>query len=123
MCPEKGNEAVRGLEHKSYEEQLRELRLFSLGKKRLRRDLITVYNFLKGDCDEVGVSLFSHVTSNRTQGKGLKLCQGRFRLDIRKYFFFKSDQKLEWAAQGVVESPTLEVFRRRVDVVLRDMVQ
>jgi len=40
MCPKKSNESVKGLEHRSYGEQLRELGWFSLEKKRFRGDLI-----------------------------------------------------------------------------------
>ncbi|MCQ4187679.1 hypothetical protein FK515_29345 [Klebsiella pneumoniae] len=75
---------MKSLKGKTYDEQLRSLGLFSLEKRRLRGDLITVYNFSRrwGDAD-----LLSLVASDRTQGNGMKLSQGKFRLHITKRFF------------------------------------
>ncbi|KAK4819908.1 hypothetical protein QYF61_014643 [Mycteria americana] len=87
-------------EHKSDEERLRDLGLFSLEKRRLRGDLIALYSCLKGGGRE-----------------------GRFRLDIRKFYFTGRVIK-HWnrLPRAVVESSSLEVFKRYVHVVLRDMV-
>ena len=74
---------------------MRKLWLFSLEKRRFRGELSTLYNYLKVDYCKVAVDLFSQVTSDGMKGNGLKLSQGRFRLDIKRNFF------KEWSGAGM----------------------
>ncbi|KAJ7426187.1 hypothetical protein WISP_18206 [Willisornis vidua] len=114
---------VKDLEGKPYEERLRALGLFILEKRSLRGDLIAVYNFLVRESGGAVTDLFPAVTSDRTQGNGLKLCQRKFSLDIRKRF---DTQRVfgHWnrLPREVVTAPSLTEFRKRLDNTLGHMV-
>jgi len=58
------------------------------------------------------------------RGNGLKLHQGKFRLDIRKNFFTERVVR-HWdrLPRELVESPSLEAFQKHVDVAFQVMVQ
>ena len=71
-----------------YEEVLSELGWFSLQRRRLRGDLRTACQYLKGGCKKEGDQLFSRVCCDRIRRNGFRLKEVGFSLDIRKKYFF-----------------------------------
>ena len=114
---------MRGLEHLFYEERLRELGLFSLKKRRLRGDLINVYKYLKGGCQEDGAGLFSVVPCDRTRGNKHNLKHRKFLLNKTKNFFRRRVPE-HWNRfpRDVVESPSLEILKTHVDEVMCNLL-
>jgi len=115
---------IRGLEHLSYKQRLRESGLFSLEKRRLQGDLIAAFQYLKGAYRKDGENLFSKACCDRTRSKGFKLWEGRFRLNMMKKFFtmwvVKHWHKLP---RNVVNAPPLETFQARLDGALSNLIQ
>ncbi|KAJ7418448.1 hypothetical protein BTVI_29118 [Pitangus sulphuratus] len=111
---------VKSLMIKSYEKELRELELLSLEKRRFKGKLITPYNYLNGGCNRVSLLSRQLVTG---QEDNLKLHQGRYRLDIRRTFFMERVAKhCNGLPREVVDLPSLEVFRKQLDMALNAMV-
>jgi len=114
---------IRGLEHLSYKDRLRELGLFSLEKRRLRADLLAAFQYMKGAYRKDGEGLFTRVCSDRTRGNGSKLKEGRFRLDIRKnYFTMRVLKHWNRLPREAVTAPSLAVLKAILDGALSNLV-
>jgi len=110
---------IRGLEHLSYKERLRELGLFSLKKRRVRGGLINAYKYLKGGCQDNGSRRFSVVPHGRKRVNGHKLKHRTFRLNMRKNFFpLRVTEHWHRLPREAMESPSVEIFKTHLDAVL-----
>ncbi|PKU46618.1 hypothetical protein llap_3062 [Limosa lapponica baueri] len=120
---QKATKMIRGMAHLPYEDRLRELGFFSLEKRRLQRDLTEIFQYLKGAYRRAREGLCVRKCSDRTRGNGFKLEEGRFRLDIRKKFFTVRVVK-HWnrLPREVVDAPSLEVFKARLDGALSNLL-
>jgi len=93
--------------------------LFNLKKRRLRGDLRNAYKYLQGGCPEDGSRLFSVVLSNWTRGKGAKVKHRMSQLNLRKNFFtLRVMEHWNRLPREVVISPSLEIFKTHLEVVL-----
>jgi len=114
---------ITGMEHLYYEDRLRQRGLFSLEKRRLREDLTAAFQYLDRAYRKEANNLFSKACCDRTRSNGFKLREGRFRLDIRKNFFTMRVMK-HWnrLPREVVEAPSLETFKVRLDGALSNLI-
>jgi len=113
---------IRGLEHLSYEDRLRELGLFSLEERRLRADLTAVFQYLKGPTGSMERG-FSQGCVVIGQG-GTALNYKGADLDIRKKFFtMRVVRHWNRFPREAVAAPSLEVFKARLDGALSNLVQ
>ncbi|GAB0178543.1 hypothetical protein GRJ2_000319600 [Grus japonensis] len=114
---------IRGLEHLSCEDRLRELGLFSLEKRRLWGHHIAAFQYLKEAYKKDGEGLFMRAWSDRTRGNGFKLKEGRFRLDIRKELFtVRVVRHWNRLPREAVDAPSLELLKARLDEALGNVV-
>jgi len=106
---------IRGMEHLSYDERLRELGLFSLEKRRLQRHLLAAFQYLKGAYRKNGDKLFSRACCDRARSNG----RGNIR---KKFFTIRVVKHQHMLPREVVDAPSLETFKARLDGALSNFI-
>ena len=102
---------------------LSNLGVFSLGKTRLRGDLINAYRYLKGGGRQTDEArLFSVLCSDKTRSSGLKFKHRKFRTNMWKNFFtVRFTEHWNRLPREVVES-SMEIFKTCLDTYLCDLL-
>ena len=115
---------IKGLEHLSCGDRLRELGLFSLEKRRMQGHFIAAFQYLKRACKHEGYQVFTWVGSDRRRGNDFEIKVRRFRLDVRgKFFIGRVVRCWNRLPRMVVDALSLEVFKTRLDGALGSLVK
>ena len=113
------------MKSKTYEERLglKLLKLTTLERRRQRGDLIEVYKIVTGKEDIDSSCLFQLASQDLNfRGHHLKLYKKPCHLNVRKYYF---SQRIvnSWNSlpKSVVEAPSVNSFKNRLDKYFTDM--
>lgn len=115
---------LRGLGHLSYRNRLRAGGTQTGEKAALVRPYCS-FPVFRGSCKKGGEGLFVRgCTDNRLRSNSIKLKEGMFRLDITKKFLITSMVR-HWnmLSREVVDAPSLEVFKGRLNGALGNLVE
>jgi len=117
--PEEATEMIRGLEHLSCDKRLRELRMFSLEKRRLQGDLTAAFQYMKGPTRKLERDVLQ---GHGKIGQGV-MASSRCRLDIRQTFFtMRVVRHRNKLPREVVDVPSLGTFMARLDGALSNLL-
>ena len=114
---QRATKLIKGLEHLRYETKLSNLSLVSLGKRRLRGNLLNVYKYPRGGERQMDKArLFSVVCSNETRINGLKLVYRTFHTNMRKTLgMVRVMDHWNRLPREVMESPSMEIIKTHLD--------
>ena len=107
---------VPGLRNLSYPERLERLQLPSLEFRRMRGDQIKVYKITSGIYNVNQEDFFHAPHSNQTRGHDKKIAKPAIRTTTKKNSFsFRTIETWNNLPQSVIEAPTLNSFKNRID--------
>lgn len=108
------------LKELTYEQRLKKLNMPSMEYRRTRGDLIEVYKHTHGFYS-VNQDLLHRDTSGVTRGHNFKLYKQRCSLSLRQNFFsFRVVDRWNALPSSVVDSPSLQTFKNRLDLYMAD---
>jgi len=92
-------------------------------RESVKVDLIAAFQYLKGTYKKAGEGLLTRACSDKTRDKDFKRKADGFILDIRKKFFtVRVVRHWNRLPREVMDAPSLEVFKARLDGALSNLL-
>ena len=109
---------IPALRRLSYERRLAKLKMFTLETRRLRGELIQAFKIIRG-FDNVDAKKLFQFSNNNTRNNGFKIILPIARSQVmRNFFTYKTINKWNNLPCEVVNSPSIDAFKRRLDKIL-----